>query len=102
VVRVGIPVAVTLALGYWLEKKLQPAKEQKERPALELTRRERSNKIIQLHCWDLKHCESAKRAQCAAYQHPELPCWLALQVDGSKVRQGCFTCGLYNAHSAAA
>ncbi len=101
-IRIAIPIAVTLAFGYWLEKKLQPQQEQEQKPAIDLARRERSNKIIRLHCWDLNRCDSAKRAECAACRHPELPCWLALQVEGGKVREDCFTCRLYRADSAAA
>lgn len=102
VVRIGIPIALTLAFGLWLERKLQPPKEEAEKKANEFARRERSSKIIQLHCWDLNHCASSKRAQCAACRHPELPCWLALQVEGGKVREECFTCRLYRADSMAA
>lgn len=104
-VRVGIPIAITLAFGAWLEKKLRPRDEQLETTRkIEMARRlsDRRAKVIQLHCWDLHHCESTQRAQCAAFKHPELPCWLALQVEGGKVRQGCFTCGLYQPKSAAA
>lgn len=102
--RIGVPVAITLAFGYWLEKKLRPPEQSQENGTIqpEITPRTRSSKIIQLHCWDLKHCEGAKRAQCAASRHPDLPCWLALQVEGEKVREECFTCGLYKTHDIAA
>lgn len=94
-VRIGVPIAITLALGYWLEKKLRPA-EEKDDVVIELQRRAaKSPKIIQLHCWDLHRCDAARRAACAAYEHPDLPCWLALQVEGAKVREECFTCALY-------
>jgi hypothetical protein len=104
VLRIGAPVAVTLALGYWLEKKLRPQEEQKNGRIvnIEAARRGRSSKIIQLHCWDLHHCESTQRAACAAYQHPDLPCWLALQVAGNKVHEQCFSCALYKNQNIAA
>lgn len=99
--RIGVPIALTLAFGYWLEKKLAPreqAQQETEKPRLVKT----SGKIIQLHCWDLKRCDQAKRVQCAAFKHPELPCWLALQAEGEKVREECFTCALYKTQSIAA
>ncbi len=103
--RIGAPIALTLAFGYWLEKKLRPREEQR-RPA-ELTaqpgrRIVRAGNIIQVHCWDLKRCDSTVRAECAAYKRPELPCWLALQADGQKVREECFTCALYKPQKMAA
>ncbi len=94
VVRIGIPIALTLAFGYWLERKLRPPEAPAETLESVHVARKRSN-IIRLHCWDIKRCEPAQRAQCAAYQHPNLPCWLAIQVEGGKVREQCFTCGFY-------
>ena len=31
-------------------------------------------------CWELKQCDPAKRADCAAYTHSHVPCWLAVAV----------------------
>jgi hypothetical protein len=95
VLRVGVPVALTIALGKWLEKKLSP---QAEKPVVG-----RSNsKVIQLHCWDMKRCEPTTRAQCAAYKHPDLPCWLAIQAEGGRVRAECFECAFYKPQTKAA
>ncbi len=94
VVRIGIPIAVTLAFGYWLERKLRPAEAPAETPENIRLVRKPSN-IIRLHCWDIKRCEPAQRAHCATCRHPDLPCWLAIQVEGGKVREQCFTCGFY-------
>ena len=92
--RVGVPIALTIALGKWLEKKLAPRAEKPiARP---------NSKIIQLHCWDIKRCAPSVRAQCSAYKHPELPCWLAIQADGGHVRAECFTCALYKPQTQAA
>ncbi len=94
VLRIGIPIALTLVFGYWLERKLRPQQEPAEMVEKIQATRKASN-IIRLHCWDIKRCDGSKRAKCAAYQHPELPCWLALQVEGKKVREQCFTCAFY-------
>lgn len=103
-VRIGIPVVITLALGYWLENKLKPHDEEDatSQQRVQLSVRATRSKVIQLHCWDMCRCPQARRAACAACRHPDLPCWLALQVDGEKVRQECFTCFLYKPERAAA
>ena len=102
VLRIGLPVGITLAAGYWIEKKLQP-REEKRIAATQPGRRViRSGKIIQVHCWDVKRCLPAMRAQCAASLHPDLPCWLALQADGQPVREECFTCAFYKPQTKAA
>ncbi len=103
VLRVGVPIALTLAFGHWLEKKLRPH-ETTEKPQVkvELLRRTKASNVIRLHCWDIKRCDGAARAQCAACRHPDLPCWLALQVEGVKVREQCFTCAFYKPQMIAA
>jgi hypothetical protein len=65
VVRIGVPIALTLALGYWLEKKLHPREEQQEQaPQIKLVSRPaKSGKIIQLHCWDVRRCETTQRSR---------------------------------------
>ena len=97
VLRIGVPIAVTLLVGRWLEKKLAPAEqEQTETKPRYTTRTSRSGgKIIQIHCWEAKRCDTAKLAQCAAYKRPDLPCWLAIQAEGGKLREECFTCAFY-------
>lgn len=101
ILRIGLPLAVTLAFGYWLEKKLNPQEIQIKKEA-RVTQSGKRGNIIHLHCWDVKRCEQAQRAQCAAYKHPELPCWLALQVEGDKINEQCFTCALYKPQAIAA
>ncbi len=100
--RVGVPLVLTLAFGYWLEKKLSPRREEEQEQTVAPRIVRSSEKIIQLHCWDIKRCDTATRAQCAAFKHPELPCWLALQAEGEKVREECFTCALYKPQAIAA
>ena len=96
--RIGLPIALTLAVGYWMEKKLAL----RERAGQPVRPAACSAKIIQIHCWDIKKCASATRTQCAAYQHPDLPCWLALQVSGEKVRPECYACAFYKPERIAA
>ena len=97
VLRLGVPIVITLLIGYWLEKRLAAPQESKENGTSipKTARYTRTGNIIQIHCWDLKRCEQSQRAQCAAFQHPDLPCWLAIQADGGKLREECFTCSLY-------
>jgi hypothetical protein len=93
--RVAVPIAVTLAAGRWLEKRLAPAEESTDERRTATPWITRTGNVIRVHCWDVKRCESARRAQCSAFKNPELPCWLALQAQGEKLREDCFTCELY-------
>jgi hypothetical protein len=102
--RIGVPVIVTLGIGMWLEKKLRPQETRQTQRAV------RRGTIIPFprvpqgasptsaqfaHCWDVKQCDPAAREQCAAFKRPDLPCWLALQAAGGKVRAECADCELY-------
>jgi hypothetical protein len=97
ILRVGVPIAITYAAGRWLEKRLAPPEtsEEKQTPARQAPSYTRSGKIIRVHCWDIKHCDQTQRAECAAFKHPDLPCWLALQAEGGKIHEQCFTCAFY-------
>lgn len=100
--RVGVPIALTIALGKWLEKKLAPREAAEEPSKMKTILLRAHSKVIQLHCWDVKRCAPAIRAQCAAYKHPQLPCWLAIQADAGKVRAECFACAFYKPQAKAA
>ncbi len=103
VIRIGLPIAVTLAFGLWLEKRLRPQQEPlPDRFRIEPAHALQASKLSGPHCWDVHHCDASKRALCAATRHPDLPCWLALQVEGIKVREQCFTCGFYKPQALAA
>ena len=99
VLRIGVPIVLTLAFGYWLEKKLAPPQEASVHQATGARiiqfPRQAATRPTAVHCWDLKECSVDQRSNCAACQRPDLPCWLALQAQGEKLREACFTCALY-------
>jgi hypothetical protein len=105
--RVGVPILVTLGIGIWLERKLRPQGTQAQSrdatarrgtiiPFPRVASNGRAAPVPIAHCWEVKHCDPTARAQCTAPQRPDLPCWLALQAAGGKVRAECADCELYN------
>ena len=103
ILRIAIPVALTIAAGRWLEKRLRPPATAEQNEAAQTIRAfNRSDKIIYLHCWDLKRCDPRAREQCPAFQHSDLPCWLALQLDNGKIREACLSCAMYKPQAIAA
>ena len=43
-------------------------------------------------CWDIKGCSDSQRAQCAAPQRPDVPCWQArFDVEGA-IPEDCVKC----------
>jgi len=47
------------------------------------------------HCWDVKQCSTEKRANCAAPQHPGLPCWQARFDAEGKIPEDCVNCDTF-------
>lgn len=86
--RLGVPLIITLMFGSFLQHWLsqQDAKEMIGQQQFETTAP---------CCWETKNCPEAVRENCAAHQHPELPCWLALQVAGYGLKEQCYACPLY-------
>lgn len=46
-------------------------------------------------CWATKGCSDAKRANCAAPQHPELPCWQARFDAEGAIPEDCIQCDAF-------
>lgn len=102
--RIGAPIVVTVGVGIWLEKKLRPAETQSIQrssrrgtiiPFPQQARKARASTPTAARCWDVKQCDPMAREQCAAFQRSDLPCWLALQTAGGRVRAECADCEMY-------
>jgi hypothetical protein len=91
VLRIGVPILITLMLGAWLRRLLEEREEKPARAPVQL-------KLGQ-HCWDVVHSAETDQIQSAAAEHPDLPCWLALQVTGQGVQEICHTCPHYAAEA---
>lgn len=46
-------------------------------------------------CWDVKKCSADKKAQCAAPQHPDQPCWQARFDAEGHVPAECVGCDIF-------
>jgi hypothetical protein len=105
--RLGVPLAITLAVGYWLRR--LDARWQAEALARKaesvLAQQEQAGEsefemfrvIAQPACWAQKGCSESTYDGCPAYQHPDLPCWLArLRAEG-RLPQPCYRCELFTA-----
>ena len=87
VLRIGVPLLITLMIGAWLKRLLEEHEEQPETAPLELAPGQ--------HCWDVRPNDRTAQAKTMAAQRPDLPCWLALQVGGKGVQDMCYGCPLY-------
>jgi hypothetical protein len=93
VLRIGVPILVTLMIGAWLKRWLE------ERDAKEIPQAATPVSGNGSRCWDIKHCPDTERAKCVAAKRPDLPCWLALQVSDGTLKEMCYSCPVFTAHA---
>ena len=121
ILRLGIPVLVTVAIAYglhqldarWQAEAEAEAKAQTKvgvapQPQTAWAGNGAGNGInIPLRppspvalaagqpCWSLKGCNESMRANCAAFHQPNLPCWSARMNAEGRLPAGCKDCKLY-------
>jgi hypothetical protein len=117
--RLGVPILVTIAIGYglsrldakWRREAEHEARAQTGRPMNEVERQPTGQPLtIRLpenvpsgmfavsngpHCWDVKGCSEAMRAKCAAFRQPTVPCWQARTQAEGRLPAPCKGCHLY-------
>jgi hypothetical protein len=96
--RLGVPLAITLAVGYWLRRldarwqaEALAQWEQEKTPA-ELA----SLKTTEQPCWEIKRCDEGSRAQCPACKLLDIPCWVARLRATSRLPRECYNCELFS------
>jgi hypothetical protein len=93
VLRIGVPILITLMIGAWLRRLLEEREEKPAEAPLALQAGQ--------HCWDITHTPDSEEARAMSAQRPDLPCWLALQVSGAGLKEMCHTCPVFAAHAPA-
>lgn len=104
VLRLGVPLLLTLAVGYWLRR--LDAKWQAEALARRVAQEVQAEdghqpdfelyKVIDQPCWKLKGCPAAVQAECPAYQQPEMPCWLVRYQAEGRLPATCYRCKMFS------
>ena len=104
VLRLGIPLLITLAVGYWLRR--LDAKWQAEALAQQVAQEIQSDaeqqpdfeiyKVIDQPCWELKGCSAAVCEQCPAFQQPDMPCWLVRYRAEGRLPANCYRCKMFS------
>ncbi len=102
IVRLGIPIAVMLAV-IWALRRLDWQWQRTSRPLVSgacdaAPEASQPNFASRLGpCWEFKACPEEKRTKCPVFQTRADRCWLMyLQRDG-RVTGNCRTCGLFAA-----
>ncbi len=89
--RLGLPVGVTVLLVMWLRR--LDFRWQKE-SASEMAKLN----LEQPHntgCWECNGCPEEKLTGCKAYAHPETPCWQVFRDENGRLRENCLVCSVF-------
>lgn len=120
VFRLGVPLLITLAVGYLLRRldaRWEAEAEQWREKAAEVERQpvvEKRSPLLRLPfpqpiplstaadifgqpCWELKDCDPALLSGCPAHQHPDEPCWLARWEAKGDIPAVCYNCHIFTA-----
>lgn len=87
ILRIGLPVGMT-AVIVWLLKRLD-THWQEEAPLPEILA------PAGTPCWERHNCPPEKRATCAAYLNPKVPCWQMYRQPDGVLREGCIGCDVF-------
>jgi len=105
ILRLGVPLAITLAVGYWLRKldakwqaearaRLQQQQAQEKAAAAKSALK--MYRVIEQPCWVLKNCPDEARSKCPAVEKPYLPCWMARCQAEGQIPPECYYCHLFS------
>lgn len=92
-VRIGIPVALTVAL-IWVFGQLdarwkrEAALHQGERPAL-------ASQVRNSGCWQYQGCSEENRKRCPAYAQLDMPCWQVFRKEDGRLKERCIGCQVF-------
>lgn len=120
ILRLGVPVLITVAIGYLLmrlDAKWQAENEHANKmkadqpaqrpttdlaaptqlPALALSEPTAAGGFAAggVPCWVVRGCSEALRARCAAPRQPQVPCWQARTTAEGRLPVECKTCQLF-------
>lgn len=88
-IRIGIPVLITIIAG-WLLYRLDTRWQEETRR--EAAAQGKSLMVANSGCWDVHHCSEENKAKCPAYAHPEIPCWQNFRSQNGELKESCIGC----------
>lgn len=93
VLRIGIPIGVTVLTVYFLHRLDRAWQADAERLRAELEVTDQLGMI--LPCWDIKSCNLQTREGCPAYQNRDRPCWQLFRDARGHLKEQCLECQLF-------
>ena len=89
VLRIGLPLVIVVGIGYLIQRWLEPKVVHEQFEGMIRSAQEQTAEPVPQ--WNLGEA-SVKYAACTAGLQTDIPCWLARQIAGQSLPQGCATC----------
>lgn len=93
VLRIGVPVALTLVL-IWVFGQLD-ARWKRDAALHKSVRPSLASQVHNTGCWEYNRCSEEGRSRCPAYAQPELPCWQVFRKNDGQLQERCLGCGVF-------
>lgn len=90
--RIGIPLALTLAAAWGLRRLDARWQREAERARAES---QGPSPFDLIKCWLVNECPPAKREQCSAYLEHGVPCWQQRRDERGRLAEGCLRCPVF-------
>jgi hypothetical protein len=90
--RILVPLLVTVGIGELVSRYFSARRQSVEEESSEAAQQ---GYRLSPQCWEVKNCDPAVRESCPAYQRPNVPCWMALQLSGHELQEECFACEVF-------
>jgi len=94
ILRLGIPIGLTLALGWFLRRLDARWREealQSKSVAYQLPLQKPVVRPLSVHCWQFFACPPELLVECPAYNDPDTPCWEIFRQNGD-ISKRCQIC----------
>jgi hypothetical protein len=85
-VRLGIPLTITILLIAWLHRlDTSWQKEARRLPVVPAGK----------PCWQIKGCSEEKKKDCPAVANPKTPCWQVFRTRDGVMKEACLGCAVF-------
>jgi hypothetical protein len=93
VLRIGIPVAITILVFYWLNRMDQRWQEEseKEQNSIQVLNHVSGN----TRCWETRRCSEESKSKCPAFQKQGTPCWQVFRRSNGVLKEQCMGCKVF-------
>ena len=103
------PLAITLAIGYLLNRLVERWQAEDEAALVKASESTVQYQeadlaaepiirlpVVTVPCWILRNCNPVDQANCVARKQPGIPCWLVKMMTEGRLAQDCPDCPIYS------